>query len=93
MFRLDPRNPVDFDVVIVDPEIETLKDSAWGYHVGADVAYLFTKHIGVGGLIRYSRASADVENLLESARTGSSNTSASLDLGGLQVLAGVRIRF
>ncbi len=83
----------EFTIDLRDPVLTTLEGSAWGYHVGADVTYLFTDHIGVGGLVRYSRASTDVENPLEAGRTMTSNTSASLELGGLQLLAGVRIRF
>lgn len=86
-------NDLDFNIDLSDPEIENLEGSAWGYHVGADVTYLFNDHIGVGGLVRYARASSDVQNSLETTRTEMSNTSASLDLGGLQVLAGLRIRF
>lgn len=86
-------DPTEFTIDLRDPTLTTLEGSAWGYHVGADLTYLFTDRIGVGGLVRYSRGSSSVENALEALRTQTSNTSASLDLGGLQLLAGVRIRF
>ena len=30
-----------------------IKRAAWGYHVGVEGAYLFTRHVGVGGGLRY----------------------------------------
>lgn len=66
----------------VDRERHTL--SATGFSIGADVAYLFTKTIGVGGLLRVSRASG---------RPGSADTGSTVDLGGVQASGGLRIRF
>jgi hypothetical protein len=56
-----------------------------GYNVGADVTWSFSEHVGVGGLIRFSRATADY--------TASSTNTVSADLGGLQALGGIRFRF
>jgi hypothetical protein len=59
--------------------------SETGYNVGADVTWSFSERVGVGGLIRFSRASADYA-------VASTNT-VSADLGGLQALGGIRFRF
>jgi hypothetical protein len=84
----------DWTVELSDPEIKTLGGTTWGFNVGADVTYLFTKNIGVGGMVRYSGASLDVENALSAERDdGSLAKTVNLDLGGVQVLGGIRIRF
>jgi hypothetical protein len=56
-----------------------------GGHVGLDLTWLFTREIGVGALVRYSRASVDFETPAGGA--------ASVDVGGFQVGAGLRVRF
>lgn len=56
-----------------------------GFHAGVDLAYYFSDLAGVGLLARYSRATVD----LASAAGGATRVPA----GGLQVGAGLRIRF
>jgi len=56
-----------------------------GYNVGADVSWMFSERVGVGGLVRFSRATADY--------SVSSTNQVSVDLGGLQAAAGIRFRF
>lgn len=60
-------------------------DSAVGFNVGMDVGYFFAKNIGVGGVIRFSRASVDVEP--------TAGRNQRVDAGGLHVGAGVRFAF
>lgn len=65
---------------------------AWGYHAGVDGSYFFSKHVGVGGLLRYSRATVDLENPLQSSvddRTAKDPFKA----GGLRATGGIRVRF
>ncbi len=66
---------------------ETVDDSAWGYHVGADVSFFFSKHLGVGGGLRVNRGTAKLasEPLSEGA--------AELKMGAAHVGGGLRIRF
>jgi hypothetical protein len=59
----------------------TLSKSIWGYQLGIDGRYMFTKMIGAGLFLRASKATANLNN------------SVSLDLGGFQAGAGVRVRF
>ena len=58
--------------------------TATGFNVGADIRWMFSKHVGVGGLVRFTRAKID---LTIDSRT------IQVDAGGTQVGAGVRIAF
>jgi len=58
--------------------------TAVGVNAGVDVAYLITDHIGVGGFLRYADGSAKLPT---------PGGYSSISLGGLQVGAGVRVRF
>jgi hypothetical protein len=57
-----------------------------GFNVGGDVAYKFSKNVGVGGLIRYSKASVNFP--LAGAASG-----VTTDVGGLQAGGGIRFYF
>jgi hypothetical protein len=59
--------------------------SKTGVNVGADITWTFTRHIGLGGLIRFSHASATY--------TASPTNEATVSLGGLQAGGGIRVRF
>jgi hypothetical protein len=94
-FKFRGSDPLgNWNVELLDPETKTLKGSTWGYNVGADINYLFSRHFGIGALVRYSGASLDVANALSAERFGgSAQETVNLDLGGLQILGGLRIRF
>ena len=55
--------------------------TTWGFHIGGDVTYLFTPHVGAGALVRYVKAQADLPSVPD------------LDLAGFQIGGGVRVRF
>jgi hypothetical protein len=57
--------------------------SCLGFHVGADLAWFFTRNIGVSGAVRFSRATADL--------TTPAGNATSLDVGGTDATVGVRI--
>ena len=59
-----------------------------GGNVGVDVTYMLPDMIGVGGLIRYTAAS-----ISPTAPDGVTITPTSIDVGGLQVGGGLRLRF
>ena len=63
----------------------SVSDSATGFTVGADVAFMFSPSMGVGGHVRFSRASA---TLLPAG-----GQSTAIDLGGFQAGGGLRFRF
>jgi len=56
--------------------------SAVGFNLGLDVNYFFTPRIGAGALLRYTRASVDLDA-----------ASDSLTVGGFQIGVGARVRF
>jgi hypothetical protein len=60
-------------------------ESKVGFNAGADVTWTFSEHAGVGGLFRFSRAAVTYS-------AGAGND-VSVDLGGFQAAAGLRIRF
>lgn len=63
----------------------TISDSAMGFHVGVDVAWFLSPHVGVGGVVR----------LIQSSKRLSIGEGDPFDLslGGVQFGAGVRFRF
>jgi hypothetical protein len=67
----------------VDRAIE--KETAVGFNVGVDLIWAFSKNIGVGGLLRFTRATASV--------APAEGRSIELELGGLQAGGGIRILF
>ena len=66
-------------------ESQAVRKTGVGFTAGLDMSYLFQGHIGLGGVVRFSRATASF-----SAAPGSSS---SVRLGGVQAGAGLRIRF
>ena len=63
----------------------TQATSTIGFHVGADVAYYFTNHIGVGWLARYSTATVEFPS--------AGNGTVTMPVGGLHTAGGLRVRF
>jgi hypothetical protein len=57
-----------------------------GFNAGVDVGYRFSRSIGVGGLVRFSRATVDFP-------LAGSASGVSLDAGGPQAAGGVRFYF
>jgi opacity protein-like surface antigen len=62
-----------------------LSKRAVGFNAGIDISRLLTSQVGIGALIRYSRADAKFDN----GDTGQQTVKA----GGLEATAGVRVRF
>jgi hypothetical protein len=62
-----------------------VKRSAPGFHAGFDVSWMFSRSVGVGGLVRYTRADIDFD-----IATG---RSLALKAGGVQAGAGLRLAF
>lgn len=87
-------NPETFvDVVsITQSQTQTARAHAWGYHIGVDAAYYFTRLVGVGALVRFSRATLQLPNALDAAQNNQASTSATT-VGGFAVGAGIRLRF
>ena len=59
--------------------------STTGGHVGADIAVYFSDRVGIGGTVRVSRGSVDVD--------ASDGDTVAIDVGGVQMSGGLRLRF
>ncbi len=81
-------------VTLTDIRVEGQKHTTTGFHVGIDAQYMFMKDAGfmraagVGGMLRYSRGSVDLNPPPD---TGSETFK--LDTGGLEIGVGLRLRF
>lgn len=82
-----------YTVSISGVETRDVRTSAWGYHAGADVSVYPSRHLGAGGLVRYSRARATIINAAQHAVDSDERATQALTLGGLSIGAGVRVRF
>ena len=67
---------------VVDTPFNEVKKTSGGFHIGADLQYMVAKQWGVGGLMRYTWASASITDATEK-----------LTVGGFQIGAGARVRF
>ena len=56
-----------------------------GFNAGADLRWMFSRNIGVGGMVRYIRGSVDLDDRGRSPNLGAG--------GWLQVGGGLRIGF
>ena len=56
-----------------------------GVNAGVDVAFMFSRNIGVGGVVRFSRSTLSFDN--------ASGQAVDVDAGGAQVGTGLRVRF
>jgi Outer membrane protein beta-barrel domain len=68
----------------VGVDSQRVSGTATGFNAGADVRWMFTRNIGVGGLVRYTRASVDLTR---------NNRTVTVDAGGMQVGGGLRLAF
>ena len=62
-----------------------IKKSGQGFHAGLDVAWMFSRSAGIGGLVRYTRA--DIDLAVADGRT------LAVKAGGVQGGVGLRVRF
>ena len=72
------------DTVSVSLGKATASDSQVGYNIGAEATYAFTPTVGAGLLLRFSRASAELDL---------GGQPATLNVGDIQFGAGLRFRF
>ena len=64
---------------------KSVSDSTVGFNAGLDFGFYFSRHIGVGGLLRFSRGTVYLDVPQAEA--------LSVETGGLQSTVGLRIRF
>jgi hypothetical protein len=68
------------EVAFTGATVASEEESTNGFNIGADVAYYFTKNVGVGGIVRFSSATATF-------------SLGDVDAGGALVGGGLRLRF
>lgn len=73
-------------VNITEGRFTEIEGSGWGFNAGADVAYFFTNHVGVGGVVRFNSGNVTIDEPL-------SGEEAELKAGRTTFGAGLRLRF
>lgn len=73
------------EVAFANADIVEAKESAVGVNVGTDLAFFFTRQVGVGGTVQFTTANVDVPS--------AAGQTQSLKAGGTLVGAGIRFRF
>jgi len=76
-------SPTFATVAISKVGVAGYKDRVLGMHGGVDLTYFLTPMIGVGGAVRYVRGSSQVSG---------ANDGTAIDVGGLQLGVGIRVR-
>ena len=76
-------------VAITGYETVDAEGSGWGFHAGADVAFMFSKHFGLGGVVRFSSGTVavDASDILVNG------DAYDVKVGGFQTAGGLRVRF
>jgi hypothetical protein len=64
---------------------KTTTASAAGFNAGIDVSWMFARSVGIGGLVRYTRADVDLEPI--------QGRSLAMKTGGVQGGVGIRVVF
>ena len=66
----------------VTAPLDKVSKTSLGFNLGADLQYMVNKRYGVGGIVRYTWGSADIDGATEN-----------LTVGGFQIGVGARVRF
>jgi hypothetical protein len=66
-------------------DLETLQDTGWGFNASVDLRWMFRRNLGIGGLLRYSKATISLAPAGREARD--------IDVGGVHAGIGARIAF
>lgn len=77
--------PPDFDQIELGTETGRQRRNAIGGHIGIDLAFMATRHIGIGYFVRFARATVELP--------GRSETTVAANAGNVQTGGGVRFRF
>ncbi len=78
-----PVNTVDITTYEKRDKVE---GTGWGFHVGGDVSFFFTRVVGIGGFARFSRATVSLDDPL-------SGLPIDVKAGGFQAGGGLRLKF
>lgn len=91
--RLSLSAALPYTISIVSVDRQERATWAWGYNVGADVSVLLWRHLGVGGTVRYVRATGQLPDVLHETVDGRASTTDRQAMGGVFVGGGLRVRF
>jgi hypothetical protein len=67
-------------------ERRTADGSAGGFNAGVDLRWLISRHVGIGAMVRLTRAEIDLD-------PGDSRPAVTVDAGGAHIAAGLRFAF
>lgn len=76
--------PYDTATFTAATKVRATRNAA-GFHIGADITWKLSRRIGLGGLVRFARASATL--------SAAPNNTVSDQAGGLQAGGGLRVAF
>jgi hypothetical protein len=83
---------LEFEDGFGDVRVFPIEESAVGFHLGGDVAYFFTRHVGIGGVVSVGRGRVAVVNQFEPGRPPTLQK-VELDAGHVLFGGGLRFRF
>jgi hypothetical protein len=73
------------EITIIGTPLNEVDETAWGFHVGADVSWFTTRTAGVGASARFSRATVELPDL--------GGALVEHKAGGFQAGVGLRLKF
>jgi len=79
---------LEFEDGFWDVRVLPIEESAVGFHLGGDVAYFFTRHVGIGGAISIGHGGVEVVNQFQPPIQ-----KVELDAGHVLFGGGLRLRF
>jgi len=82
-----------YDFTVRSTIQEDVNASGWGFHAGVDVGYFFTDNVGIGGLVRLSRATVQLKNAPQAVLNNGTEITENYSAGGITAGAGLRLRF
>jgi hypothetical protein len=78
-----PVNAVD---ITTYDSVDKVEGTGWGFHVGGDLTVFFSRFVGVGSFVRFSRGTVSLEDPL-------SGKAIDVTAGGIQAGGGLRFKF
>lgn len=73
-------------ITITSPTVAEVDGSGWGFNIGGDVGFFFSRYVGVGGTVRFNRGTVTLDDPL-------SGVEADREAGHISFGGGLRLRF
>jgi hypothetical protein len=90
--NLEGDSPATARLVLEECYYDDVSRSGWGFNVGGDASFFFSRYVGVGVTARYSRADVMLPNYLQMMFT-ERDVDQRVTVGRLHAVAGARFRF